>query len=555
MEGAQDGTTQEPDIRGFIGLIPILVLIGIAAVLGFGVAFLSVSSIAYNLEVVPGWPPNFYGFGTFFGGISGTLLWRSVASGLEVSLLAVPLGLFTGYFLALKAPNWLRRIGVFLLIAAWALTFERLVAFFHFQRSAAAAGFFPWLTADYGGDVVGTLAWLVTPAVSLAAYAGFRGHFFGLTWPSARGGRLERWIKEALPRAVPAVAFGVLVVVSYLLLDPVTSNLLGGRNSRGIGNFVWDAVASFGYVTVAAVAVVIVGLVILAAYAAFGAILWVVHRFAPRWASMSMPTPSASSDRSFHLVSLAVTGVVAGFTLVSLFLPVAVAAIFSFNYDNSFAAFSSFSTRWWVTNPVDYFEIRSLLSDTEFLVGFWGSIVTALVLAAIAAALAFLASRYIPLLPPRSRALARACIYFGLVAPVFLTTTMGYLRASWDALRPVTNAGLDVPFALLPMALAVAFLVCDAALHHPRGSRAAPWPLLDLRAATAGFLVSFTFAMNALVLYPGGFPTGLESVWSTLARRIPTPEIDAAITLYAVLSFFPLAAAFFVVYDREAFTM
>lgn len=555
MEGAPRPEGRPGFDVGLLAIPVVFALAAVAAYLLFAAAALSVSTLNYDLSVQPGL--TLAGYTVFFSGRGPSFIVASLALALRVSLYAAGPALVLGYFLALKARRWVRQLGVFLLVLAWILSYVRAAAFINFfgftgGPVSLGAAWFPWLAVTPGGDPALPLMWIVLPSMALPVYASLRGFFLGLRWRSYAVPRTTRFVREAVPRGAAGLALGTVLAGGTVFADTVVARLYGGTATTGIGTYLAMALAQFGYVTVAAVIAVLMLLLVAAAYIGFVAVVFVVRWLTPRY-FMVKPTPlDLGQDRALSEASLIMTGLVSVFLLASLFIPLVIAAVFSFNHDNNVAVFGQFSTRWWVTEP-GLAEVRALFADPDFSVALWGSGYLALLVAGAGTPLGFLAAYAVPYLGDRSRLGLRLVMYAALVVPLALMASLGVLRAAWDALG-IASANLDpyIIVALVPVGAAVVFIFTRTALAFSR-PRTRQFGFVWLRAAIAGALASFSFFLGAYIGYTGTTVTGF--VYGTLLRRIPTPEVDAAIALVSVLATVPLAAAFLVIHDREAFRL
>ncbi|HKZ89103.1 MAG TPA: hypothetical protein VJ300_02475 [Thermoplasmata archaeon] len=497
------------------------------------------------------WPPSADAYGETFGFLS-TILPQTLALVVPPILLAAVPGSMAGYFVALKAPERLRRAGVFLFLAAWILGFERSLTSLHFVKGTFVGALFPWMTLTFPGAEFVVLFDLAMPPIALAVYSVLRGDFFGLVWPSTPGTRVQRFLREGLPRVAVGVLFGSVLAIFAAMFDGYTTEVYVGYQGS-LWNFVSTMMSIIGGAPLGAAWVVLLLTLILAAYVLFVAGLWLI-----RFAGRRIPGPVSAArpdDRSLSDFSTILTSVAFAFLVVTAFLPIVVAAAFSFNGSDSMFVFEGWSPRWYHSfgDP----EVTGLLEREDFRDLFFRSLGFAALVSGLATPFAVLAAATIHTLPPRMRAAIRGALYFGMAIPLVVYGSMTifarHVAAPGYPVVPAEDAWAVVPVFLtyLPLALGVSFVVAASSASWRQAFYLQSMPFAWIRPAAGGLLISMAFVMSAYAGFIGESVTGVPIVF--LSSGILSPVVDVPLVILAGSSLALLATGWVVRGDDERF--
>ncbi|OGS47725.1 MAG: hypothetical protein A3K66_02315 [Euryarchaeota archaeon RBG_16_67_27] len=474
-------------------------------------------------------PPSGQNWNDFFTGSLGwSLIGNTLGVALIALLLATPFAVATAYFLALKAPTRIRRAGVVLLVAAWALTLGRAASLMHFVGDSPLAILMPWAPIEPGPGAAIALSWSAVPPLALAVYAILRGSLLGIRWPSSPTSRVDRFVREAVPRTVAGLAFGFVLAGATLASDPILRGLFVGGPGLGVGEYAWTQLALTGGFPQSGVAAVVLFLLVFAAFAGALAIVWLMHRASRRWLPKMRRLAPGAPDRALSLTSLVVTAALAAITLYTLFLPLATAVVFSLNSADSIWEFRGFSGDWWLGRP----DRDGLFEDETYLAAFWDSFGGPFATAINATILALLAAVSIRSFRPRTQALLRSGFAFALVLPASL---VGIATVQWILLAGAAGGSAADAFGWLGgllFATGLAFLTIEWAIRRAGATpRETDW----LRAAAVSGCVVFAFSLNAFV-FVGTTITQATYIAGLVGKKIITPRIDAAVVVIAGLT-------------------
>lgn len=529
--------------QGLAALPAVILLVGTLAYLLFGTLVASVSWYDDQSQL-RSFPPTLDNYADFVSGLAGPLLWRSLTMAVLGLLAATAPAAAVGYFLALRAPKWARRWGIFLLLSAWALTSARTFALLHIAQLISPLWVVvPWLPVRFGEPPVAAVAYIAIPPMALAVSASLRGDFLGLRWAGGGHSRIDRLLKETIPRGSAGLLFGSVLAGAALFIDPVTTELYGGIQNLGIGSYIAQA-SLVGGAPQAAVAAVIATLVLVGAAIAglllIAACLLVSHRLA-----RVGPLGSSLEGDGLSRIAFVATALATVLTLYTLFVPLAAAVVFSFNGEDSVIELGGFTTEWWVGGPTR----TGLLGDPFYVSVLWNSYGFAAAVAAAALPLALLASWILGTVGRGPRLLLRLTLYSGLAIPMFLLGAMGLFALRPDLSDP-TQVFLYAFLVHLPLALGIAFLMTGPPAPPNAPAQTALARRVWIRRAVVGFLAAFAFVLGAYMPWNLGYS---QSVWigAVLARRILTPRWDVAVAVLIVATLVPIAAAWLVHRDRE----
>lgn len=529
--------------QALAALPAIIVLVAILAYLLFGTLVVSVSwyDDQYRLN---SFPPTFDNYADFVSDLAGPLLWKSLTMAVLGLLAAAAPAAAMGYFLAIRAPEWARRWGVFLLLAAWALTSARTFALGHVQPGSSLWVVLPWLPVRFGEPPIAVFAYIAMPPMALAIYASLRGDYLGLRWAEGGPSRIDRFVKETIPRGSAGLLFGSILAGATLFVDPAATEFYGGGGNLGIGSYIATQASLIGGAPQAAVAAVIITLVLLGAATA-GLLLIAGCLLASLRLARIGPLGPGIEGRDLSRIAFVLTALATVLTLYTLFVPLVAAIAFSFNGEASLIELGGFTTEWWVGGPTR----TGLLADPDYLSFLWKSFGFAAAVAAAALPLALLASWALGTVGWRPRLLLRLSLYSGLAIPLFLLGAMGLFALRPDLGDP-TQVFLYAFFVHLPLALGIAFLMTGPPSLSNVTFQSAKARRVWTKRAVAGFLAAFAFVLGAYMRWNVGYS---QSVWiaAVLGKRIATPSWDAAIAVLLLATLVPLAAAWLVHRDRE----
>ncbi len=533
MEGHAQPRESSDSLRaaGWIPAFAVLLVVGVVLLWSAIMASFSWNDVPFTGRV---WPPNLQNWDSLRLDGIGSSLMDSLGHMMASLLFAVPFSVATAYFLALKARPAVRRVGVFVLIFAWAMSVSRMIGFLWLAEGFPLAAALPWAQARQGEVVAAqVVAWIAVPPMTLSVFVALRGQILGLDWPSCGSTRLERFLREAVPRTIAGLAVGSVLAGAMLFAGGFyVSGLWGGGAPLASWAQRWVTMV---LVPLSGVASTTMFTVILGSFVVSLVILWAVRRVSGRARTPLRIRSRSKADRTLSMTSLVVTGVISSITFYTLLLPLVIRIPFSFNSLPSPVEFEGFSSRWWTGSG----EQVGILQDDAFLAALWSSFAGAAGMAALATVLAVLAAMSMRSLSLRRRIFLRSSFLFALVLPPAL---VGFMAAQWARITGAQGGTIDV-FAWLAgllFATGLAFICVEVVLR--RAGAGPPVPVDWLRVSFLSACVVFLFAFN--------MPTPLDESISTtdyiqliMARTVPTPRIDAMITLLAGISVVPLLAA------------
>lgn len=255
-----------------------------------------------------------------------------------------------------------------------------------------------------------------------------------------------------------------------------------------------------------------------------------------------------------------------GFTilvLLSFYVPLAQVVVFSFNDSNNTVAWSGFSLKWYFPGPRGPEEVRAFFGDEDMIRALANSFLIGLATTALAllvgtpAALALVRYRF------GSKGVLNLMLYMGLVLPsivmgvsllAFITFLNDlylwpYLHAWWDtgyASIIVGHVTFSIPIVIV--VLMVSLREFDRSIEEAAMNLGANEIQTFFRVTlpiikpglVAAALLSFTFSFDELIVTLFLKGQGVETLpvvmWSTLSRKIPTPELNAASTVILAMA-------------------
>lgn len=552
MEGYGSPAMPQAASRDLRLAVPLIVLI--FAILGFLLVTLSAlagASYDERYQLVT-WPPS--GDATeWFLRTNGPGLWLSSLAFTAAGFLlaAGPAGI-TGYFLARKAPPRVRHWGLFLLVGAWVLMPLIVIGYARFAFFPELSGWAPWFAVRLLplADVV--LAVGAIPALALAFYSSLRDDFLGLPWPTSSGSRVDRFVREALPRGLAGFAFGAFFTGTALLVDFVIPSLYGaGRYS--LSSYMISQAGVLGGAPSAAVAGLILIATIVTFFVAFVLGVWAIRRYALPFLWKTFGEHGTRDDRLLSLLSTVVSIAGVLFTVYVLYLPIAASVVYSFNAVDSYVTLRGPPTLMWYGGSEErtgIFQIPAYVSSVVDSLWFAG------LTTVVATPFGLLGAAVVPSLPSRQRFLIRVVVYAGAAIPLpFYLVSIAFINdfasfAVSDPLEPLRLGTLSL-IVRLPLAAAVIFIVASASGGWGRrllyGVRRAPWILPFLAGPLAAFAVLLGVATFDAY-------SQAASIYAFFTRGIISPRIDATSTILAVSALVPLAVAWVLLLrSREPF--
>lgn len=410
-------------------------------------------------------------------------------------------------------------------------------------------------------------------------------------------GRWRTFWNITFPLSLPGVITGSVLVFITSFGAFVEPQMLGGKAGTMIGNYIYNSFLAFGNFpngAAASVVVIIVTVLLLYVYALFSeetsgeigrasrlgqVAAGLYERFSelrPRRRPTALPDgfgtvsgpvqgrPAQLFDTLAERYGSRILQVFTILVTVTFYAPLIQVIIFSFNYETNIIRWSYPSLRWYlpgVTQGAE--EVRPLFGDPDMMRALYnsfiiGGIVTALsLLLGTPAALAlvryrFSFKRYLNLMNLTS--LIMPSIVMGVSILVFITLLNDiyfypYLHTRWTtgyASIIVGHVTFCIPIVVL--VLMVSFHEFDRSLEEAAMNLGADeWttffrvtlPIIKSGIVTAA-LLAFTFSFDELVVTTFLKGEGIETLpvvmWSTMSKKIPTPELNAVSTLIILLS-------------------
>ena len=435
----------------------------------------------------------------------------------------------------------------------------------------------------------------IDPALIEAAQdlgAGKWKTFWHVTWPLAYSG----------------VITGTILVFITAFGSFVEPKLLAGQSGSLVGNYIYESFLQFGYLpqgAAASIVVLVPTIVLLYIYVvyaeaagtefrrpsrvldAFGRLKDVIVDRVSR-----APTPAPDPTVGNGAVSLKVVRgpleraydrlaakhgklilqIYSAIVLLAFYVPMAQVVVFSFNHDNNIINWTYFSTRWYLS-PKGTNEVRSLFTDPDMLSALQNSFIIGLLVTGLSLALGVPAAMAIVRYRYGSKPFLNLMLYTGLVMPsiimgvsilVFITFLndlyLGpYLGGTQWILGYSSIIVGHVTFCIpiVIVVLIVSLREFDRTIEEAAMNLGADEIYTFFRvtlpnimpAIISAALLSFTFSFSEVVVTIFLKGQGVETLpvvfWSTLSRKIPTPELNAASALILGLS-----ALFVVVSNR-----
>jgi ABC-type spermidine/putrescine transport system permease subunit II len=401
-------------------------------------------------------------------------------------------------------------------------------------------------------------------------------------------GRWKAFWNVTWPLSLPGAVTGSILVFITAFGSFVEPEILAGRQGRLIGNYIYLSFLQLGNLPLGAASSVIVltaTVIVLYLYSRFGeetlgreergrattllADAW--NRITGAFQSARRIGPGGSGDVQSARGSLerffdrlaerhgrGILTAISALVLLSFYVPLAQVVVFSFNESTNIILWGGFSLKWYVRDPGTPEELRALFNDQAMIDAILNSVWIGLAVTALSlvigtpAALAIVRYRF------ASRRYLNLMLYTGLVMPsivmgvsilVFITLLNDlylwpYAHVVWETGHLsiiVGHVTFSIPIVIL--VLIVSLREFDRSLEEAAMNLGAnEWttffrvtlPLI-LPGMISAALLAFTFSFDELIVTLFLKGQGVETLpvvmWSTLAKKIPSPELNAASTL------------------------
>ena len=404
-------------------------------------------------------------------------------------------------------------------------------------------------------------------------------------------GKWKTFWHVTFPLSLPGVITGSILVFITAFGSFVEPKLLSGQVGNLVGNYIYDRFLVLGNLpkgAAASVVVLVATVAVLYVYARYADVeeTGVGRRsrisvfLSKTWERISelrsRPRPSGAPDggeawnrpvrgrleRSLDRLAEKRGGLILTvFTLLvilTFYVPLVQVVIFSFNQENNTVFWSTFSLRWYLPGPAGTEEVRALFGDVDMMKALLNSAIIGLATTVLSlivgtpAALAMVRYRF------GTKRFLEMMLYTGLVIPsivmgvsilAFITFLNDlylwpYLHVWWDTgylSIIVGHVTFSIPIVIV--VLMVSLREFDRSVEEAAMNLGAnEWvtffkvtlPIIKPGIISAA-LLSFTFSFDELVVTLFLKGQGVETLpvvmWSTLSRKIPTPELNAASTL------------------------
>lgn len=398
-------------------------------------------------------------------------------------------------------------------------------------------------------------------------------------------GRWRTFTNVTWPLSFPGAVTGSILVFITAFGSFVEPQLLAGQEGRLIGNYIYLSFLELGNLPIGAAAAVIVlaaTVLVLYVYARYaeeaaegrggGRFLELVERMRkrlfPRAAVAEASAPAEIRPVRGPLVRLfdrvserhgtRLLQAFAVLVLVSFYVPLVQVVIFSFNDSPNIISWGGFSLKWYFRPAGDTEELRALFNDQAMLDAMTNSFLIGLAVTGLSllvgtpAALALVRYRF------GSKRYLNLMLYAGLVIPsivmgvsilVFITFVNDlylwpYTHTFWETgylSIIVGHVTFSIPIVIL--VLIVSLREFDRTLEEAAMNLGADEFTAFLKVTLPNImpglisaaLLAFTFSFDELIVTLFLKGQGIETLpvvmWSTLYKKIPSPELNAASTL------------------------
>ncbi|MFA5896971.1 MAG: ABC transporter permease subunit [Thermoplasmata archaeon] len=410
-------------------------------------------------------------------------------------------------------------------------------------------------------------------------------------------GKWKTFSNVTFPLSFTGVVTGSMLVFITAFGSFVEPKLLSGREGNLVGNYIYENYLLLGNLptgAAASIVVLVATVVVLYIYVAYAektetefgrraraseAISkfreWISSRRPRRAPAAGLPNGKlltvrqvrGPAERFFDRLAdrhgKRILQIFTALVFLTFYVPLAQVVIFSFNQSNNIVAWSQFSLRWYVPGPRGTEEVRALFGDRDMMAALGNSIMIGLIVTALSillgtpAALAVVRYRF------GSRRFLNIMLYTGLVIPsivmgvsilAFITFLNDlylwpYAHVWWDTgyfSIIVGHVTFSIPIVIV--VLIVSLHEFDRSLEEAAMNLGAnEWttffkvtlPIIKPGIVSAA-LLSFTFSFDELIVTLFLKGQGVETLpvvmWSTLSRKIPTPELNAAATLILAMA-------------------
>lgn len=404
-------------------------------------------------------------------------------------------------------------------------------------------------------------------------------------------GKWKTFWHVTFPLSLPGVVTGSILVFITAFGSFVEPKLLSGQAGNLVGNYIYERFLVLGNLPIGAAASVVVlaaTVAVLYVYARYagveesgfgrrGRVSALLSRIwerisdyssrgrpsgAPDGGTMSPHPARGRLERFFDRVGerhgRRILQIFTLLVILTFYIPLVQVVVFSFNRENNIVYWSEFSLRWYLPGPIGTEEVRALFGDVDMMKALGNSILIGLVTTGLSlllgtpAALALVRYRF------ATKRFLEMMLYTGLVIPsivmgvsilAFITFLNDlylwpYLHVWWDtgyASIIVGHVTFCIPIVIV--VLLVSLREFDRSIEEAAMNLGAnEWvtffkvtlPIIKPGIVSAA-LLSFTFSFDELIVTLFLKGQGVETLpvvmWSTLSRKIPTPELNAASTL------------------------
>jgi len=461
--------------------------------------------------------------------------------------------------------------------------------------SVRLSGFADWLFGTFGygtpNIVAPVLIWIWLPFMILPLFTSLLkiDHELLEAAQDLGAGKWKTFWSVTFPLCLPGIVTGSILVFITAFGSFVEPRLLSGREGNLVGNYIYERFLELGNLPMgaaASVTVLVASLAVLYAYVVFseadrafevasrirGGIAAILPVRASRMSradggSRATTEVRGPLERRFdRIAERHGRRLMLGFTvlvLLSFYVPLAQVAVFSFNDSNNTVAWGGFSLKWYFPGPRGPEEVRAFFGDEDMIRALANSFLIGLATTALAllvgtpAALALVRYRF------GSKGVLNLMLYMGLVLPsivmgvsllAFITFLNDlylwpYLHVWWDtgyASIIVGHVTFSIPIVIV--VLMVSLREFDRSIEEAAMNLGANEIQTFFRVTlpiikpglVAAALLSFTFSFDELIVTLFLKGQGVETLpvvmWSTLSRKIPTPELNAASTVILALA-------------------
>jgi len=408
-------------------------------------------------------------------------------------------------------------------------------------------------------------------------------------------GKWKTFWHVTLPLTFPGIVTGSILVFITAFGSFVEPKLLSGQVGNLVGNYIYERFLELGNLPIGASASVIVlvaTVVVLYVYARYAEleetgfgqrsrlgvlVSGIAERVADSLAKRRAAQRASSVgdgpigarhpvrgrvERFFDRVAerhgARILQIFTLLVILTFYVPLVQVVVFSFNKDNNIVYWSEFSLRWYLPGPRGTEEVRALFGDIDMMKAIVNSLIVGLATTGLSLVLGTPAALALVRYKFRTRRFLELMLYTGLVIPsivmgvsilAFITFLNDlylwpYLHLWWETGHVsiiVGHVTFCIPIVIV--VLMVSLREFDRSIEEAAMNLGAnEWvtffrvtlPIIKPGLVSAA-LLSFTFSFDELIVTLFLKGQGVETLpvvmWSTLSRKIPTPELNAASTL------------------------